>query len=210
VKPELKAPLKALVREWAEEPAKFFKTWSLQPEIVQQISSEIEPGSNGLASQFNDPATEVLDPEVPAVEDGNAEPEPFLNILAGVRLQLRSVLDGKVAQIRETLSRKHADCICWIFHTLFFRDFLMLFTSRELESDEILPKGSTLKKLATEVLTLLSADVQLVDDLVSWVKAGQLYHLVGLILGEGSWFVLRILSQWRGEKIPGQFMKRQN
>ena len=46
-------------------------------------------------------------------------------------------------------------------------------------------KGQTLISLAKTILSRLSEE-EILNDFVNWVKMGQLYHLVGTILGEGS------------------------
>lgn len=145
---------------------------------------------DGPATEADDPATEVDDPAVKWALGASAD--------GRLQARLKSLVEKKIAQIREIKLRKHANSILWIFNTLFFRDLLILFTGRELQSDQVLPKGKSLNNLAKHVLTLLSVDVQLVGDLASWAKQGQLYHLVGLVLGEGSWFLIAdaLVTDW--------------
>lgn len=188
--PKLKASLKPLLGEWAKEPAKFFEPWSLQPKDAKQASLDIDE-ANGLATETDpdDLVTEAIEPSIEA-DDPTTAVDDLLARNEGLREELQSVLETKVLQIRGILLRKHAESIRWIFNTLFFYDLLMLFTSRDPDGDTALPKGKNLKILAKKALDLLSANIQLGDELVNWAKTGYVYHLVGRILGEGSWFLI--------------------
>lgn len=143
--------------------------WATNPaKFFEPWSLDVQPEPNQFTSRFNEP--------VPAINNLTAK-----STLA----DLKSALDQKVARMRRIESRKHEDNIRFLFNALFFRDLFMLFTP---QNSMVFLKSSMVVPYATQILSQLSA-IKLLDDFVHWVKLGQLYHLVGTILGEGSWFV---------------------
>ncbi|KAK7177737.1 hypothetical protein PSPO01_16215 [Paraphaeosphaeria sporulosa] len=143
--------------------------WATNPaKFFEPWSLDVQPEPNQSTSRINEP--------VPAINNLTAK-----STLA----DLKSALDQKVARMRRIESRKHEDNIRFLFNALFFRDLFMLFTP---QNSMVFLKASMVVPYATQILSQLSA-IELLDDFVHWVKLGQLYHLVGTILGEGSWFV---------------------
>jgi hypothetical protein len=118
-------------------------------------------------------------------EPENIEPGPK-------RPNLAAEFHRKVSQTRQNIRRKQADSIRWIFHTLFFRD-LLIRLARSKDDNGFLPRGKGLRPLVEKACRQITGEPILpktIDDVAAWVKVGQLYHLVGAEIGEGSLFLL--------------------
>ncbi|MCJ1387868.1 hypothetical protein MMC18_000711 [Xylographa bjoerkii] len=175
--------------EWKEEPAKFFESWSLQPEDVDG-----KPDYDRSKSASVESETESIVSESVSIRSrpGNIESESERIETGPERFSLTAELHKKVSQTREVISRKQADSIRWIFHALFFRDLLTRFT-RSKDDKGLLPRGKGLRPLVQKACKQLTGELivpRTIDDITVWAKVGQLYHLIGAEIGDGSLLLL--------------------
>ena len=104
-------------------------------------------------------------------------------------MRLKSMILQKADEMKTIESRRQEDNIRWIFNSLFFRDLVLKFGDRPSESSN-LPKGDTIRRYVKKTIEHVCGDAEFAEEMIEWTKLGNLYHLIGDILGEGIWVLI--------------------
>jgi hypothetical protein len=173
-----------LLVEWRKEPSTYFKLWKLDPKDLDHETRSIE----------TEPTDDESDSSDVESETGGAvsEHESSTGVASvSVQVDVAAEFQEKVSETRSLLSQKQDDSLRWIFLALFFRDVVMLCIRRKTRTG-LFPRGNHLRPIIQAACETLagSCDEKFIEDVGKWSKEGQLFHLVGEVLGDGSLLLL--------------------
>jgi hypothetical protein len=164
-----------LCQTWRTKPKAFLDPWSIafsSPSAQIQEQSHVRGDHTVVETQVITTPTH----ELQLHDDPND------------RERAKSVLWATVKQLRKSESRRTEDSIRWIMFTISLRDAMV----PQSEYRRHLPVRGLIELVARmwRELTDEMLPCQVQEEIVRYVKEGQLYSVIGDCVGEGVWLLL--------------------